>query len=382
MGPLKGIKIVEFAGFGPGPMCAMLLADMGATIIRVDRAEPDADAARRRPALPYDLLKRGRRSIGLDLKKPDAVECVLRLVEQADALIEGFRPGVTERLGLGPDVCLARNPKLVYGRITGWGQTGPMAMAPGHDINYIALTGALNAIGRRGQPPSIPLALLGDMGGGGAYLSQGILAGIIEAKTSGKGQVVDAAMVDGAASLCTGFYGRWASGTWQPERGANMLDSGAHFYEVYECADGRWIAIGAMEKRFFEALLQRLGIDVAAMGNHLDPANWERGKQILAERFKTRTRDEWCAEFEGIETCFSPVLDFDEAPRHPHMQARAAFVTVDGVTQPAPAPRFSRTPSAISMPPQEINPENTDKALADWLTRSEIDALRAAGTIE
>ena len=382
MGPLKGIKVVELAGLGPGPMCAMMLADMGATVIRIDRTEPDADAARRRPSLSFDLKIRGRRGIGLDLKNPDAVECVLRLVEQADAFIEGFRPGTTERLGLGPDVCLARNPKLIYGRMTGWGQTGPMVMTPGHDINYIAITGALNAIGRRGQPPSIPLSLLGDMAGGGMFLTQGILAGIIEAKGSGKGQVVDAAMIDGVASLCTSYYGRWASGAVMPERGTNLLDSGAHFYEVYECSDGRWIAVGANEKKFYDELLRRLDIDPAKMGDHLDRTTWEDSKRILAERFKTRTRDDWCEIFAGAETCFSPVLDFDEAPQHPHLQARGTFVSIDGITQPSPAPRFSRTPSEISMPPQAITPENTDKALADWFSRSQIDALRAAGTIK
>lgn len=382
MGPLKGIKVVEFAGFGPGPMCAMQLADMGATVIRIERTEPDADAARRRPALAFDLTRRGRWSIGLDLKSPGGAGCALRLVAQADALIEGFRPGVMERLGLGPDVCLARNPRLVYGRITGWGQTGPMAMTPGHDINYIALSGVLNAIGRRGQPPSIPLIMVGDMGGGGMYLTQGILAGIIEAKTSGQGQVVDAAMLDGAASLATNVYGRWASGAWLPERGTNLLDSGAYFYEVYACADGKWIAIGANEKRFHDELLRRLDLDPADFGDHLDRGNWERGKQVLAARFSTRTRDDWCRVFEGAETCISPVLDFDEAPQHPHLRARDTFVTVDGITQPAPAPRFGRTPSSISMPPQAVSPENTDKALAAWFTRAEIDALRADGTIK
>jgi crotonobetainyl-CoA:carnitine CoA-transferase CaiB-like acyl-CoA transferase len=381
-GPLKGIKVVELAGYGPGPMCAMMLADMGATVIRVDRAVPDADALRRRPSLRFDLTRRGRRAIGLDLKKPDAIECVLKLVEQSDAFIEGYRPGVVERLGLGPDICLGRNPALVYGRITGWGQTGPLAMSPGHDLNYIALTGALNAIGRRGQPPSIPLILVGDMGGGAMYLTQGILAGIIEARTSGRGQVVDAAMVDGAASLSTNVYGRHASGAWLPERGTNLLDSGAHFYEVYECSDGRWVAVGANEKKFYDELLRRLDLDPAALGDHLDRSRWEENKRILAARFRTRTRDEWCQVFEGAETCFSPVLDFEEAPRHPHMQARGTFVTIDGVTQPAPAPRFSRTPSGVGMPPQPITPENTDLALADWFSSDQIAALRAAGTIE
>ena len=381
MGPLKGIKIVEFAGFGPGPMCAMMLADMGATVIRIDRAVPDADAARRRPGGSFDVMRRGRWSVPLDLKRPDAIECALGLIAQADALIEGFRPGVMERLGLGPEVCLARNPRLVYGRMTGWGQTGPMAKAPGHDINYIALTGVLNAIGRRGQPPSIPLALVGDMGGGAMYLSQGILAGIIEAKTSGKGQVVDAAMVDGAASLATSFYGRHASGAWVPERGSNLLDGGTYYYEVYECSDGRYVAVGANEKKFHDELVKKLGIDPADLGDHLDRTKWEEHKLRLAAIFRTRSRDEWCALFDGVDTCISPVLDFDEAPRHPHAQARDAYVTVDGVTQPAPAPRFSRTPSAVRMGPQPITPENTDKALSAWMTPDEINALRKAGTI-
>ena len=382
MGPLKGVRIVELASYGPGPMCAMMLADMGATVLRVDRAVPDEDAARRRPPLKFDLMKRSRYSIGVDLKRPEGVECVLKLVEKADALIEGYRPGVTERLGLGPDTCLARNPKLVYARITGWGQTGPLAQVPGHDINYIALSGALNAIGRKGGPPAVPLALLGDMAGGATYLSQGILAGIIEARSSGKGQVVDVSMLEGAISLATSIYGRRASGAWTLERGANMLDSGTHFYDVYECADGRFIAVGANEKKFHDELVRRLGIDPVEIGDHLDRKNWERHKARLAERFRTRTRDEWCREFEGVDTCFSPVLDFDEAPDHPHLKARQAFVDVDGITQPAPAPRFSRTPSEVSMPPQPITPENTEKALAAWFEPGEIAALRKAKVVE
>ena len=316
MGPLAGIKIVELTGIGPGPMCAMLLADLGATVLRIDRPEP-SDLGVPRP-LRYDLLLRGRRCLALDLKHPEGKALALRLIERADALIEGFRPGVTERLGLGPEDCLARNPRLVYGRVTGWGQEGPLAQAAGHDLNYIALAGAVHAFGRHGQPPTPPLNLIGDFGGGALYLAFGVVCGILEAQRSGRGQVVDAAMVDGAASLMTAFFGMMAAGLGSHERGTNILDTGAHFYEVYECADGRWISVAAIEGKFYAELLRRLDIDPATMpSQQMDRDHWPEAKARLAALFKTRTRDEWCALLEGTDACFAPVLTTDEAPRPP-----------------------------------------------------------------
>lgn len=363
MGPLEGIRIVELAGIGPGPMAAMLLADLGATVLRVDRAEA-ADLGIKRPA-KFNLLMRNRESIVLDLKKPEAVEQTLQFVDTADGLIEGFRPGVTERLGLGPDVCLARNPRLVYGRITGWGQTGPLAHAAGHDLNYISLTGVAHAIGRQGQPPSIPLALTGDFSGGALYLVMGMLAAIIEARSSGKGQVVDAAIVDGTASMATAFYGLHAAGMWNRNRGTNILDSGAPFYEVYECADGKWISIGPIEGRFYRQLVQVLDLDPVALGEQHDRKAWPQAKVLFAQRFKSRTQAQWSELLEGTDVCFAPVLDFDEAPQHPHMKARGTFVEIDGVVQPAPAPRFSRTVPDTPKSPQE----KPSSDLADVLTR-------------
>lgn len=379
MGPLTGIKVVELAGIGPGPMCAMLLADLGATVIRIERREP-VDLGIKRP-LKFNLVLRNRKAIALDLKQPRHVALALRLVDKADALIEGFRPGVTERMGLGPDVCIARNPRLVYGRMTGWGQDGPLAHAAGHDVNYIALTGALHAIGRAGQPPTIPANIVGDYAGGSLYLAFGILAGIIEARASGKGQVVDAAIVDGTAHLLTSFYGLLAMGAFREERGTNIADSGAYFYEVYECADGKWVSVGPIEGRFHDDLLKQLGIDPAEIGAQMNPDNWPRGKAILAAKFKARTQAQWCELLEGSDACFAPVLAMSEAPRHPHMRARNAYVEVDGVIQPMPAPRFSGTPAATPLPPQAITPENTDAALADWLDQAQIKQLRADGII-
>jgi len=361
-------------------MCAMLLAELGATVLRIERKEP-VELGLRRP-LRFDLLRRSRQVVPLDLKSPDAIEMVLRLVEGADALIEGFRPGVTERLGLGPDKCLERNPRLVYGRVTGWGQSGPLKDAAGHDLNYIAITGVLNAIGRRGAPPSIPLNLVGDFGGGALYLALGVVSGILEARQSGKGQVVDAAMVDGAASLATMFFGFQAAGMLSPERGTNAIDSGSHFCNVYECADGRWVAVSPTEGRFLAELLRRMGIDPADVGEQMDRKNWPNAYRVLAERFKTKTRDEWCALLEGTDACFAPVLSWEEAPRHEHLRARGTFVEVDGVTQPAPAPRFSRSVLDPPSPPQAASPANTESALAQWLDGKEIAALRAAGTID
>ncbi len=372
MGPLAGIKIVELAGIGPGPMAAMLLADMGAEVLRIDRVEP-ADLGVKKP-LKYNLLMRNRKSIALDLKDPASVELVLKLVSEADALLEGFRPGVTERLGLGPDACLARNPKLVYGRITGWGQTGPLAPVAGHDVNYISLTGALHAIGGKGQPPTIPLALLGDMPGG-LYMALGMLAAIIEAAKSGKGQVVDSAISDTTAHLATPFFGNWQGGIWNLERGTNVLDSGAHFYNCYACADGKWISVGPIEARFYAQLLVLLDIDPATLGAQNDAATWEQSRAVFERIFRTKTRDAWCELLEGTDVCFAPVLTFAEAPQHAHMKARGTFVEVDGVIQPAPAPRFSRTQSATPTPPQAAATEGLAALLADWLPEDVLKTL-------
>jgi crotonobetainyl-CoA:carnitine CoA-transferase CaiB-like acyl-CoA transferase len=379
VGPLAGIKVVELAGIGPGPMCAMLLADLGATVLRIDRPEPSDLGIPR--SLRYDLLLRGRRSLALDLKRPEGKALALRLVERADALIEGFRPGVTERLGLGPDDCLARNPRLVYGRVTGWGQEGPLAHAAGHDINYIALAGALHAFGRHGQPPTPPLNLLGDFAGGALYLALGLVCGILEARRSGEGQVVDAAMVDGTASLMTAFHGMVAAGLGRHERGTNFNDTGAHFYEAYECADGRWISVAAIEGKFYVELLRRLDIDPATMPPQMDRERWPEAKTRLTALFKTRTREEWCSLLEGTDACFAPVLTTDEAPLHPHLAARGTYVEIDGIVQLAPAPRFSRSNLDLPIPPQPNGPDEAEAALAGWLEPVEIKALRAAGTL-
>jgi alpha-methylacyl-CoA racemase len=380
MGPLKGIKVVELAGIGPGPMCAMLLADLGADVIRVDRLEAtDLGLERDRQ---FNLLNRGRPSVSIDLKKPEGIEAVLRLIDQADALIEGFRPGVMEKLGLGPDVCLGRNPKLVYGRMTGWGQDGPLAHAAGHDINYIALTGALHAIGDKGGPPVPPLNLVGDFGGGAMYLAFGICAGLVEALRSGQGQVVDAAMTDGASSLMTAIYGLFASGDVTNDRGSNVLDSGAHYYGVYECADGRYVSVGSLEGKFYAELLEKTDLVDADLPDRQERQNWDGYKERLAAIFKTKTRDEWSQIMEGSDVCFAPVLDMDEAPRHPHNVARGTFVDYDGVVQPAPAPRFGRTPGGIQRPPASRG-ENTEEALTAWGFRdADLDRLRVAGAIK
>lgn len=379
MGPLKGVRVVEMAGIGPGPMCAMMLSDMGAEVIRVDRVEPSNLGMKRDPK--FDLLNRGRRSVGINVKAPEGKQAVLRLVEGADALIEGFRPGVMERLGLGPDVCLERKPSLVYGRMTGWGQEGTVAHAAGHDINYIALTGALHAVGVKGGPPVVPLNLFGDFGGGALYLAYGIVCGILEARQSGQGQVVDAAMTDGSASLMTMFFGMLANGRWKDERGTNPVDGGSHFYTVYETKDGRHVSIGSIEGKFYAELLRLTGLADEALPDQFDPAQWDYLREKLSAIFKTKTRDEWTAIMEGTDVCFAPVLSLREAPEHPHNQARGTFVEVDGVVQPAPAPRFSRTPPAIQGPPPEPG-EHTDAALGDWgFDAAELAALRAAGAI-
>jgi alpha-methylacyl-CoA racemase len=379
MGVLSGYRVIELAGIGPAPMCAMLLSDMGADVIRIDRL---ADAGLGvQVQTKYSLLNRGRRSVALDLKRPEATDTVLRMVEKADALIEGFRPGVMERLGLGPDVCLARNPKLVYGRMTGWGQEGPLAQAAGHDINYIALAGALYSIGRRGEAPVPPLNLVGDFGGGALYLALGVVAGILEAQKSGKGQVVDVAMVDGVASLMTAIYGMHGAGIWTNERGTNILDTGAHYYDVYETRDGKHISIGSIEAKFYEELLERSGLKNEELPRQNERPSWPRMKERLKALFLTKTRDEWCKIMEGTDICFAPVLSMDEAPQHPHNQLRGTFVMQDGVTQPAPAPRFSRTPSAIQCPPAAPG-QHTEEALRDWgFSSTDLEKLRNCGAI-
>ncbi len=381
-GPLAGIKVVELEGIGPAPMAAMLLADLGATVIRIERKQ-SVDLGVARPT-KFNPLLRNRKAIALDLKDPQAVELVLKLVSRADAFIESFRPGVAERLGLGPEACITKNPKLVYGRMTGWGQTGPLAQVAAHDINYIAITGALNAIGRKDQSPVTPLNLVGDFGGGSLYLVMGLLAGIIEAKTSGKGQVVDAAIVDGASSLMTFFYGLFAGREftdYTPERGSNVSDGGAYFNDTYQCQDGKYIAIGSFEGKFHAQMLQHLEIDPASIGPQMEKSNWERNKTILAEKIKTKTRDEWTALLEGTDICFAPVLDFTEAPEHPHNVARGTFIEIDGVIQPAPAPRFSRTAAEIPTPPRPSSEFKPEDALAEWLEIEEIARFRDAGMI-
>ena len=368
MGPLEGIRIVEFAGIGPGPFAAMLFADMGADVIRIDRKGGRAPSQ-------MEIYLRGRKTVALDLKKPEAIEASLKLIEKADALIEGFRPGVMERLGLGPDVCLKRNPKLVYGRMTGWGQTGPLSHAAGHDINYIALSGALHAMGNNGQKPVPPLNLVGDFGGGALYLAFGVACGLIEAKRSGKGQVVDAAMTDGAASLMTMFYGMSASGFWQDQRGSNMLDSGAHFYDTYETKDGKFVAIGSIEPQFYKELMEKTGITDPAFTAQMDRSAWPALKEKLAAVIKTKTRDEWDAIMLGSDVCYAPVLSLSEAPKHPHNVARKTFVEVGGVTQPAPAPRFSRTVPET----KPVVPVDNAGSFAAWgISKSDIEALQAA----
>ncbi len=371
-GPLTGVRVIELAGIGPGPTAAMMLADMGAEVLRVDR--PAAMAAGMGPQ--FDIPARGRRSTVIDLRRPEAAEVVLTLVESADILIEGNRPGVTERLGIGPDACLARNPRLVYGRMTGWGQDGPWAATAGHDIGYIAITGALHAIGGPDRPV-IPLNLVGDFGGGSTYLVIGLLAALLEARVGGQGQVVDAAITDGAASLMSLIYGLHATGGWTDDRASNLLDGGLPWYDVYETSDGKHMAVGALEERFYQALLDGLGIpaEEAARSPERMPALRER----FAAIFATRTRAEWSATFDGTDACVAPILSMTEAPTHPHNVARQTFVEIDGVVQPAPAPRFSRTPSSVASPPVVAGTHTRD-ALADWGVK-DVDGLLAAGVI-
>ncbi len=378
-GPLARIKVVELAGIGPGPFCGMMLADAGAEIIRIDRppqtGRPDTTQPR------FDVLNRGRRSIALDLKSARGVETVLRLLDRADVLFEGFRPGVAERLGLGPEVCLERNPRLVYGRMTGWGQSGPMAKLAGHDINYIAMAGALNSIGPAGGKPVPPLSLVGDFGGGGMFLAYGIMCALVERASSGKGQVVDAAMVDGAAALMAITFAIHSLGYWEDRRGANVLDGGAHFYNTYETKDGKYISIGSVEPHFYDGLLGSLGLRGQDLPPQMERAHWPMMTEKFQTIFKSKTREEWCAILFDADVCFAPVLDLTEVPQSDHARARLSFAAVDGIVQPTPAPRFSRTATQLGLPPA-FPGEHSDTALLDWgFSREEIGSLKRDGAL-
>lgn len=378
-GPLAGLRVVEMAGIGPAPFAAMLLADMGAEVIRIDR--PDESGLGIARPTRFDFTARGRRSVAIDLKRPEGVACALDLIERADALIEGFRPGVMERLGLGPETCLARSPRLVYGRVTGWGQDGPLAQTAGHDLNYIALTGALDAIGRAGHPPTPPVNLLGDYAGGSFLLAFGIVCALLNARATGFGQVVDAAVVDGTSLLATPLLGLMAAGLWQRERGTNILDSGAPHYEVYPCADGRFVSIAPIETKFRSQLLEGLGFDPATFPDVSDRANWAAARQLFADRLAQKTRAEWCDLFEGTDACLTPVLSFDEAITHPHNVARNTYVEIAGISQPAPAPRFNRTPTATPSPP-EAPGESGEAVLAEWgINVARVDDLARRGIL-
>ncbi len=379
MGPLEGLTIIELAGIGPGPFCGMMLSDMGADVVRVDRASAVRRPAPDRP--PPDVLGRGRSSLGVDLKQADGVETVMRLVEQADGVIEGFRPGVTERLGLGPEDCMARNPALVYGRMTGWGQEGPYAHAAGHDINYISLAGALEPIGRRGEGPVPPLNMLGDFGGGGMMLAFGMVCGILEARRSGSGQVVDAAMVDGAATLANFVWGLKAAGMWGPERGTNLLDTGAPCYDVYRCADDEYISIGSLEPQFYAELLEKTGLTEDDLGPQHDQSSWPDAKDRLATLFASKTRAEWCELMEHSDVCFAPVLSMEDAAKHPHNVHRGTFVDVDGMTQAGPSPRFSRTEPKVQGSAAHPG-QHTDKVLARFgFSPEDTAGLKGSGAV-
>ena len=375
MGPLKGLKIIEMAGIGPGPFCGMVLADLGAEIIRVDRASAIGTGSKQEPS------NRGKKSIAVDLKAKEGVEVVLKLVETADAIFEGFRPGVMERLGIGPDVCLARNERIVFGRMTGWGQEGPLANAAGHDINYISLSGALAAIGRPGSPPVPPLNLIGDFGGGGMLLALGLVAALLETKGSKKGQVVDAAMTDGSALLMTMIYSMQSSGMWKTTMGSNLLDGGSHFYDTYECKDGKFISIGSIEPQFYALLCQIAQLDEKVFAKQMSRDLWPEQKEEIKKIFLKKTRDEWCELMEGTDVCFAPVLDMSEAPQHPHNKERKTFIDLEGVTQPAPAPRFSRTePEVVSSP--SIVGEHTNEVLSSiGLSEEDISTLKTSGSV-
>ncbi|HIA58816.1 MAG TPA: CoA transferase [Gammaproteobacteria bacterium] len=375
MGPLKGIRVIEMAGIGPGPFCAMMLSDMGAEVVRIDRLSHKGAGSR------ANVLNRGRRSLALDLKTPQGVETTLALIDEADVLIEGFRPGVMERLGLGPEPCLERNPKLVYGRMTGWGQSGPLAQAAGHDINYISIAGALGAMGYADRPPAPPLNLVGDFGGGAMYLLSGVLAALIERSNSGQGQVIDAAMTDGTASLLSPFFGLMAMNLWTTDRSSNKLDGGAHYYGSYECRDGKHISIGSIEPQFYTLLLEKCEITDESFLAQQDQSGWPDLRNKLETLFKTKTRDDWCAIMEGTDVCFAPVLNLKEASHHPHNEARATYVDFEGVTQPAPAPRFSRTQGEIQSS-AALAGEHSEQVLRDWgLDETRIDELKVAAAI-
>ncbi|MEI2741310.1 MAG: CaiB/BaiF CoA-transferase family protein [Candidatus Competibacter sp.] len=379
MGPLHGIKIVEFAGLGPVPFTGMLFSDLGAEVVQINRQTSTTDS--NLFAANKNIPNRGRQLIALDIRAPEGRDTALRLVDQADVLIEGFRPGVMERLGFGPEVCHARNSRLIYGRMTGWGQTGPLAQTAGHDINYLAISGALHAIGRAEGGPTPPLNLIADYGGGAMLLAVGILAALVEAKNSGQGQVVDAAMTDGSALLMAAIYSLKAMGQWRDERESNFLDGGAHFYDTYQCADGKWLAVGPIEPHFYQILLEGCGIEDPDPRQQWRAKSWPGMKERLRAAFRTKTRDQWCAKFEHTDACVTPVLSLEEAPNHPHNQDRQTFVEVDGLVQPAPAPRFSRTPAEIQSTP--ATPVKADgKWLADWGFSTEaIDGLKASGAI-
>lgn len=375
MGPLKGIKIIEMAGIGPGPFCGMVLADLGAEVIRVDRGSAKGTGSRQ------EASNRGKKSIAVDLKSKDGVEVVLKLVKDADAIFEGFRPGVMERLGLGPEKCMELNESLVYGRMTGWGQDGPLSNAAGHDINYIALSGALAAIGRPGSPPVPPLNLIGDFGGGGMLLALGLVSALLEAKQSGKGQVVDAAMTDGSALLMTMIYTMQSSGFWKDSMGSNMLDGGAHFYDTYECSDGKFISLGSIEPQFYKLLCDLAGFDGNLSSDQMSRDSWPEKKKAVKDIILTKTREEWCQIMEGTDVCFAPVLNMKEAPNHPHNVARHTFIELEGVTQPAPAPRFSRTQPEVQSSPSLVG-EHTDEILQSLnLSDEEIEDLKSSGSV-
>ncbi|MGB5719338.1 MAG: CaiB/BaiF CoA-transferase family protein [Woeseiaceae bacterium] len=382
MGPLEGKRILEFAGLGAAPYCGMLFADMGAEVIVIDRKAGATQESAATLAPEFMLANRGKRSVALDLKQPDAVDVILRLLQEADGLIEGFRPGVMERLGLSPDICLATNPKLVYGRMTGWGQTGPLAQAAGHDLNYIALSGALHFAGRADSPPTSPATIVGDICGGGMMLAVGMLAAMLNAQATGKGQVIDAAMTDGSALATTLVYGLLKGGRWRSSRESNLLDGGSHWYDCYECADGHYVSLGALEPEFYAALLEKLGLENDRdFRAQYDPEQWPELKRRLSEIFKSQPRQHWCDLLEGSDVCFAPVLDFEEAPEHPHNRERQAFTSVAGVTQPAPAPRFSFTASEISAPPPKPGQHTDDVLESAGYSAEEIDNLRKRGAI-
>ena len=389
-GPLAGVRVLELGGIGPGPFCAMMLANSGATILRIDRPSPGDRPSAGDPPSPggpsapgerpeRESGDRARQSAVLDLRHPRAVDAVLRLVDRADVLLEGFRPGVTERLGLGPDVCLQRNPRLVYARMTGWGQDGPLSGTVGHDIDYIARSGALHGFGRAGGPPQIPMNLLGDFGGGGMLMAYGVCAALVERATSGRGQVVDAAIVDGVAAMLAMQLQMLATGRWHDERGVNMLDSGVPWYDVYQTADGKWMALGALEPRFYAALLERL--DLKDAPDRDDPQNWPRLRELFTERFAQRTRDEWVEWFAGSEACAEPVLSMTEAAADPHLTARQTYVTHDGVIQPGPAPRFSRTPGALAPAPARPG-QDTAEALTAWGLADAGDLIASGAAVQ